>query len=293
MIFKGAGTALITPFKENGDIDYKAYEDLVDFQVENSIDALIVAGTTGESPVLSEEEKIKLTEITMDRAKGVPVIVGTGSNDTRKAVASSKTFSDMGVDGLLVVTPYYNKATKEGLFKHYEAVNGAVDVPIILYTVPGRTGMGIGLDSLVDLAKLENIRAIKDATGSLAYGANVKNLLGEDFALYSGNDNLTVPYLSIGGSGVISVTSNILPKEMHDMCYNFFEGDYKKAGRTQVRLIDLMDNIFRETSPAPIKAALELMGIKAGSPRLPLTDASEETVALLKENLKDLGVINA
>ena len=293
MIFKGAGTALTTPFKENGEIDYKAYQDLVDFQVKNSIDALVVAGTTGESPVLSEEEKIKLTEITLDRANGVPVIVGTGSNDTRQAALSSKTFSDMGVEGLLVVTPYYNKATKEGLFKHYKAVNDAVDVPIILYTVPGRTGMGIDLDVLVDLAKLDNVRAIKDATGSLAYGANVKNLLGEDFALYSGNDNLTVPYLSIGGSGVISVTSNILPREMHDMCYDFFEGNYKKAGKTQIRFTDLMTNLFRETSPAPIKAALELIGIKAGSPKLPLTDASEETVALIKENLKDLGVIDA
>lgn len=292
MIFRGAGTAIVTPFKENGEIDYPAYERLVDFQIENSIDALIVAGTTGEAPVLSKEEKIRLVEITMDKAQGkVPVIVGSGSNDTRKSVEDSKTFSDMGVDGLLVVTPYYNKATKEGLYLHYKSIAEAVNVPIIMYTVPARTGMTISLEAMEDLVKLDNIAALKDATGNLAYAAHVKRMAPEGFALYCGDDDLIAQTLAIGGDGVISVASNVLPKETHDLCYEYFEGDPKKAGAMQVKLMSFMKNLFIETSPAPCKAALDLIGLPGGDLRLPLTKASDQTKELLRKDLEELGVL--
>lgn len=294
MIFRGAATALVTPFKENGDIDYQAYEDIIDYQLENSIDALVVAATTGEAPVLTKEEKIKLIEIAMEKSNGkTPVIVGTGSNITSKAVESSKLMSDIGVDGLLVVTPYYNKATKKGLFEHYRLIAEAVDTPIILYTVPGRTGMNIPLETVEELAKVENIAGLKDATGDLAYAAHVRRLVPESFALYCGDDDLIVQTLSIGGDGVISVASNILPQMTHDMCYDYFNGDAKKAGQTQVKLMSLMKNLFIETSPAPAKSALDLIGLKGGDLRLPLTKCSEETTELLKKDLIELGVINA
>lgn len=293
MIFRGAGTAIVTPFTASGEVDYEAYGKLVDFQLENSIDAIIVSGTTGEAPVLSHDEKVRLVEITMEKCKGrVPVIVGSGSNDTRESIKASKEFSDMGVDGLLVVTPYYNKATKAGLYEHYRLIAEAVEVPIILYTVPARTGMTIPAETVAELAKLDNIAGLKDATGNLAYAAHVRRLVPEDFALYSGDDDLIVQTLSIGGDGVISVASNVLPQMTHDMCYEYFEGDYKKAGQMQVQLMSFMKNLFIETSPAPCKAALELIGLSAGELRLPLTKASAETVELLRKDLIELGVLD-
>lgn len=294
MIFRGAATALVTPFKDNGDVDYQAYEDIIDYQLENSIDALVVAATTGEAPVLSKDEKIRLIEIAMEKSNGkVPVIVGTGSNVTNKAIESSKLVSDMGADGLLVVTPYYNKATKKGLFEHFRLIAEAVDTPIILYTVPGRTGMNIPLETVEELAKLENIVGLKDATGDLAYAAHLRRIVSEDFALYSGDDDLIVQTLSIGGDGVISVVSNILPQMIHDMCYEYFEGDAKEAGKTQVKLMSLINHLFIETSPAPAKSALDLIGLDGGELRLPLTKCTNETTELLRRDLIELGVINA
>ena len=293
MIFRGAATALVTPFKSNGDVDYQAFEEIIDYQLENSIDALVVAATTGEAPVLSSEEKAKLIEIALDKAAGkVPVIAGTGSNITAKAIDQSKEAARLGVDGLLVVTPYYNKATKDGLVQHYKLIAQAVDLPIILYTVPARTGVNIPLEAIEELAKIENIQGLKDATGNMAYTAHVRRIVPDDFAIYCGDDDLIVQTLSIGGDGVISVASNVLPQMTHDMCYDFFNGQAFKAGKSQVKLMSFMKNLFIETSPAPVKSALDLIGLPGGELRLPLTRCSDQTTELLRKDLIELGVIN-
>lgn len=293
MIFKGVATALATPFKKDLTIDYEAYEKLLSYQVENKVDGLVVCGTTAEASTMDKKEKLDLINFTIEKVGGrLPIIVGTGSNNTKEAAEFSKEVSKIdGVDALLVVTPYYNKANREGLYRHFASIAEKSTKPIILYNVPSRTGVNIDPDLVGELSKIENIVGIKDATGDLHYTIKVKSLVDEDFAIYSGNDDLIVPFLSVGGSGVISVLSNILPKETSQMVHDYLEGREKDAGLGQVKYINLIEALFNEVNPVPVKEALRLLGISDNYMRLPLSPASIETSELLKDELKKLGVL--
>lgn len=293
MIFKGVATALATPFKEDLSIDYEAYEKLLAYQVENKVDGLVVCGTTAEAATMDKKEKLDLINFTIEKVGGrLPIIVGTGSNNTKEAAEFSKEVSEIdGVDALLVVTPYYNKANREGLYRHFASIAEKSTKPIILYNVPSRTGVNIDPELVAELSKIENIVGIKDATGDLHYTIKVKSLVDEDFAIYSGNDDLIVPLLSVGGSGVISVLSNILPKETSEMVHDYLEGCEKEAGISQVKYINLIEALFNEVNPVPVKEALRLIGISDNYMRLPLSPASSETAELLEDELKKLGVL--
>ncbi|MDO5717673.1 MAG: 4-hydroxy-tetrahydrodipicolinate synthase [Tissierellia bacterium] len=293
MLFKGSGVAIVTPFNGDGSVDYEGLVDLLEFQIENGTDAIIIIGTTGEASTMTEEEKISVIKKTIKVVDNrVPVIAGTGSNDTAAAAAFSKKVADLGVDGLLVVTPYYNKTSKRGLLEHFKKIANAVaPVPIILYTVPGRTGVHIPIETVSELSKIENIVGIKDATGDITYSMDISINTADDFAIYSGNDDMILPILSVGGSGVISVVANCLPRETHDIVESYLNGDSKKSMEIQLRLKPFIDSLFMETNPIPVKAALNLMGLPSGELRLPLYKAEDNTVETLKENLKNLGII--
>ena len=292
MIFKGSAVAVITPFDENLDLDYKAYDKILDFHLENSTDALVVCGTTGEATTMTEDEKIKLIEYTVEKINGrMPIIAGTGSNDTYSASAFSKKVSQIeGVDGLLVVTPYYNKATKEGLYEHFAYIAENSSKPIILYNVPSRTNVNIDLDTTLRLAQIENIVGIKDATGDLSYTAQLLAHKPKDFAIYSGNDDLTLPMLALGIDGSISVLANILPKENHEIYKLFKAGQTDKAASLHLKYIDLIKDLFVEVNPVPVKAAVAMMGLCKNTLRLPLTPANTNTEAISKEKLKEFGL---
>lgn len=290
MIFTGSGVAIITPFTDDGNIDYKALDKLIDFQLSNNTDAIIVIGTTGEASTMTEEEKLETIQFVLDKVDGrIPVIAGTGSNNTKATVEFSEKVSLMGVDGLLVVTPYYNKANSKGLVEHYKAVARASHVPIILYNVPGRTGMSIAVDVVEELAQIENIVALKDAVGDLSYTLAVKRVVPEDFAIYSGNDDLILPILAAGGQGVISVVANICPLETHEICRSFFEGDIDRARDLQLELFPLIKSLFVEPNPIPVKAAANIMELSGAKLRLPLYEAEYSTKELLRNNLLKLG----
>lgn len=293
MIFRGVGTALVTPFNQDFSIDYKSYERLLDYQLNEGVDALISCGTTAEAATLSEEEKLELIRITIEKSKGkVPVIVGTGSNNTLHAIEFSKKVSGIdGVSALLVVTPYYNKTSQEGLYEHFKVIAESVDKPIILYNVPSRTGVSISPETVLKLSAIENIVGIKDATGDLHYASKIKSLVNEGFAIYSGNDDLIVPSLSIGGDGVISVLSNILPKETKEMIEAYYESDIGKSAKDHIKYLNIIEYLFREVSPIPVKKALKLMGICEDYVRLPLVPASDTTSKLLEDELRKLGKI--
>lgn len=293
MIFRGVATALATPFKKDLTIDYKAYEKLLAYQVENKVDGLVVCGTTAEAATMDKKEKLDLINFTIEKVGGrLPIIVGTGSNNTKEAAEFSKEVSEIdGVDALLVVTPYYNKANREGLFNHFKTIAEKSTKPIILYNVPSRTGVNIDPEIVAELSKIENILGIKDATGDLHYTIKVKSLVDEDFAIYSGNDDLIIPLMSVGGCGVISVLSNILPKETRQMVHNYLDGCEKDAGISQVKYINLIEALFNEVNPVPVKEALRLLGISDNYMRLPLSPASIETSKLLEDELKKLGVL--
>lgn len=292
MIFKGSAVAVITPFDENLDLDYKAYDKILDFHLENSTDALVVCGTTGEATTMTEDEKIKLIKYTVEKINGrMPIIAGTGSNDTYSAAAFSKKVSQIeGVDGLLVVTPYYNKATKEGLYEHFAYIAENSSKPIILYNVPSRTNVNIDIDTTLRLAQIENIVGIKDATGDLSYTAQLMAHKPKGFAVYSGNDDLTLPMLALGIDGSISVLANILPKENHEIYELFKAGQTDKAASLHLKYIDLIKDLFIEVNPVPVKAAAAMMGLCKNRLRLPLTPANTNTEAILKEKLKELGL---
>lgn len=288
-IFTGSGVAIVTPFLENGDVDYEGFERLIDFHLENDTDALIVAGTTGEASTMKDDEQIDLIEFAVKKVEGrIPVIAGAGSNDTRHGINLSKRCEEVGADGLLQVTPYYNRTTQKGLYEHFKAIAENVNIPIILYAVPGRTAMEIAPETVYELSKLDNIVGLKDATGDLGYAAAVRALVGEDFAVYSGNDDVTIPLMSLGGVGVITVIGNIYPKEIHDMCQAYLDGNTKEAARTQVELKPLIDALFVEPNPIPVKAAMEIMDLPAGELRLPLYEASDDTKILLKELIGEM-----
>ncbi|WP_297688330.1 4-hydroxy-tetrahydrodipicolinate synthase [uncultured Anaerococcus sp.] len=292
MIFKGSAVAVITPFDENLDLDYKAYDKILDFHLENSTDALVVCGTTGEATTMTEDEKIKLIKYTVEKIDGrMPLIAGTGSNDTYSAATFSKKVSQIdGVDGLLVVTPYYNKATKEGLYEHFAYIAKNSTKPIILYNVPSRTNVNIDLDTTLRLAQIENIVGIKDATGDLSYTAQLLAHKPKDFAVYSGNDDLTLPMLALGIDGSISVLANILPKENHEIYELFKAGQTDKAASLHLKYIDLIKDLFIEVNPVPVKAAAAMIGLCKNTLRLPLTPANTNTEAILKEKLKEFGL---
>lgn len=275
-LFEGVGTAIATPFDENG-INYKEYDKLVENQIESGVKAIVVCGTTGEAATMSYEERDELINHTVNvvnnRAK---VIVGSGSNSTNIAVKLSKSAEEAGADGLLVVTPYYNKATQEGLFMHYKTIAESVDLPIILYSVPSRTGVNINPETCLKLSKIGNVVAIKEASGNISQVAKIASLCGDDLDIYSGNDDQVIPILSLGGKGVISVLSNIYPKYTADMVDYYLSGDVKKASKMQLDAIETIEALFSEVNPIPVKYALNKMGYDFGIPRLPLTEISLE-----------------
>lgn len=286
-LFRGSAVALVTPFNEDGSVNFEELERLIEFQIENKTDALVICGTTGEASTMTDEEQVETIKFSVEKANGrVPVIAGAGSNDTRHGINLAKMCEDVGADGLLEVTPYYNKTSQRGLYEHYKVIAEAVNIPIILYDVPGRTSMSIAPQTVKELAEIDNIVGLKDASGNLSYSAEVRNLVGEDFDVYSGNDDVVVPLMSIGGIGVISVLANIYPRLVHDMCQNFFDGNIKEAGRIQVNNKKLIDALFIEPNPIPIKAAMNMMGYNAGGLRLPLYEAADSTKELLKGLLR-------
>lgn len=284
-LFTGSGVALITPFDENGDVNYSRLREILEFHVINHTDAIIVTGTTGEGSTLSDEEKISVIEFTVDIINSrIPVIAGTGSNDTRHAVEFSKRVEKLGVDGLLVVTPYYNKGNENGIYEHYKAIAEGVKIPVILYNVPSRTGVNLSIPLLKRLAQIENITALKEASGNISYVAEVAREIPE-LDIYSGNDDMVVPVLSLGGKGVISVSANIIPDISHDMTVSFLKGDVKKARELQLKYNDLVNALFLETNPVPVKEAMNFLGYEVGNCRLPLGAMNESNRAKLTDIL--------
>lgn len=269
-LFTGSGVALVTPFDENDEVNYSRLREILEFHVINHTDAIIVTGTTGEGSTLNDEEKISVIEFTVNIINNrIPVIAGTGSNDTRHAVEFSKRVEKLGVDGLLVVTPYYNKGNENGIYEHYKAIAEGVKIPIILYNVPSRTGVNLSIQLLKRLAQIENITALKEASGNISYVAEVAREVPE-LDIYSGNDDMVVPVLSLGGKGVISVLANIIPDISHDMTVSFLKGDVKKARELQLKYNDLVNALFLETNPVPVKEAMNFLGYEVGNCRLPL-----------------------
>ena len=291
-IFKGAGVAIVTPFKEDESIDYDRLDELINFHCENGTDSIIICGTTGESATLTEEEHIACVKFTIERTKGrIPVIAGTGSNCTRTAVEMSREAESYGADGLLLVTPYYNKATQAGLIAHYTAVAKEVKTPIIMYSVASRTGCNIEPATVAALVNnVENIVGIKEASGNIGQVARIMALTDGNIDLYSGNDDQIVPLLSLGGKGVISVLSNIAPRETHDMCEKFFEGDVKGSAELQLRALPLVDQLFCEVNPIPVKKAMQLIGMDCGGLRMPLTELTKVHEESLARAMKDFGL---
>ena len=284
-LFTGSGVALITPFDENGDVNYSRLREILEFHVISHTDAIIVTGTTGEGSTLSDEEKISVIEFTVDIINSrIPVIAGTGSNDTRHAVEFSKRVEKLGVDGLLVVTPYYNKGNENGIYEHYKAIAEGVKIPVILYNVPSRTGVNLSIPLLKRLAQIENITALKEASGNISYVAEVAREVPE-LDIYSGNDDMVVPVLSLGGKGVISVSANIIPDISHDMTASFLKGDVKKARELQLKYNDLVNALFLETNPVPVKEAMNFLGYEVGNCRLPLGAMNESNRVRLTDIL--------
>ncbi|MBQ9134519.1 MAG: 4-hydroxy-tetrahydrodipicolinate synthase [Lachnospiraceae bacterium] len=292
-VFKGAGVAIVTPMKANGEVNYEKFAELIEFQIENGTDAIIVCGTTGESSTLSHEEHLDVIKYCTEKVAGrVPVVAGTGSNCTETAVYLSKEAEKFGVDGLLLVSPYYNKATQNGLYTHFKTVAESVKIPVILYNVPSRTGCNILPDTVVRLCNdVENIVGVKEASGDISQIAKLAAKANGKVDIYSGNDDQIVPILSLGGIGVISVLSNVAPRETHDICAKYFEGDVKGSMELQLRAIDLCGALFCEVNPIPVKKALNLMGKEAGTLRLPLTDMEEANAARLEKAMREFGIL--
>lgn len=292
-IFKGAGVAIITPMHEDGSVNYEKLEEILEFQIANSTDAVIICGTTGESSTMTHGEHLKTIKFAVDKvAKRVPVIAGTGSNCTETAIMMSKEAASYGVDALLVVTPYYNKATQKGLIAHYTAIANAVpETPIIMYNVPSRTGCNLQPATVAALVKnVKNIVGIKAASGDLSQIAKMMSMVGEDLELYSGNDDQILPIMSLGGLGVISVLSNVAPKQTHDIVMKFMEGDTREAARLQLEAIPLINALFCEVNPIPVKTAMNMMGMEVGPLRMPLCEMEESNKETLAKAMKDYGL---
>ena len=293
-LFKGAGVALITPFHEDGSVNYEKLTEILEEQIAEGTDAIVAVGTTGEAATLTEDEHIEVIAHTVKVVNHrIPVIAGTGSNCTATAIDLSQRAEKAGADGLLLVTPYYNKATQKGLYAHYKSIADAVSIPCILYNVPGRTGMKIEPKTMADLYhNVKNIVGVKEATGDVGGTAELMRLVDEDFLLYSGEDGIIVPLLSIGGSGVISVLSNVAPKETAEICKKWFAGDVKGAWEEQKRALPLIHSLFMEVNPIPVKAGMNLQGKAVGGLRLPLTEMEEAHQEVLKEEMRRYGILS-
>ena len=292
-IFKGAGVALATPMKKDGEINYDSLDRLIEAQIKGGTDAIIVCGTSGEAPTLDDPEHLEAIRFTVERTKGrIPVIAGTGSNNTAHAVMMSEESEKLGADGLLLVTPYYNKATQDGLYVHYRTIASATKLPCIIYNVPSRTGTNILPETMARLARdEETIVAIKEASGSISQVAKLAELTDGNLDIYSGNDDQIVPVCSLGGSGVISVLSNVAPKETHDMVMLCLEGKYEEARALQLKALPLVEQLFIEVNPIPVKAALNMQGFNVGSPRLPLTELTDAHKETLRKAMIDFGCL--
>ena len=290
-IFKGCGTAIATPFTEDG-VNFEEFGKLLEEQIKQEVDAIIVCGTTGESATMTDKERKDTIKFAIDKvAKRAKVIAGTGSNNTRSAVELSKYAESVGADGILVVTPYYNKTTQAGLIEHYKTIAEAVTVPIIMYSVPSRTGVNINPETCLELSKIKNIVAIKEASGNLSQVAKIASVCRDNLDIYSGNDDQIVPILSLGGKGVISVLSNVMPRYTHDMTQKFFDGKIREATQMQLDAIDLIDALFSEVNPIPVKYALNLMGYNYGKPRLPLVELSAKNQERMRVAMKNHNLI--
>ncbi len=290
-LFRGSGVAIVTPFK-NDKVNYDKLEELFEWHIEQGTDSIIVCGTTGEATTLNDEEQKEVIKFAVQKVdKRIPVIAGTGSNCTAHSIELSKYAEKVGVDGLLVITPYYNKSTQKGLIAHFTAIANEVTVPIIVYNVPGRTGVNLLPSTLAKLAELPNIKGIKEASGNISQIAEIARLVPEDFYIYSGNDDMIVPLMSLKGDGVISVVANIAPRDTNDLVHKFIEGDLKASCELQLKMKPLIDALFIEVNPIPVKSAMNLMGFDVGSLRLPLIEMSHENLETLKTRMKEYGLL--
>lgn len=290
-IFKGSGVAIVTPFTEDG-VNYDKLGELLEWHIQNHTDAIIICGTTGESSTMTDEEKKNAIKYTVEKVAGrIPVIAGTGSNDTAHSIELSKYAESVGADALLCITPYYNKTTQKGLIAHFTAIADSVNIPIIIYNVPSRTGMNITPETLCTLSNHPNIRGVKEASGNISQVAEIARLCGDKLDIYSGNDDQVVPILSLGGVGVISVTANILPSKVHEMVERYLNGDVNGARELQLELNPLNNMMFIETNPIPVKTAMNMMGMNVGKLRLPLIDMEDNHKEMLKQTLKKYGLL--
>ncbi len=291
-IFKGAGVAIITPFHEDGSVDYESFADLIEFQIANGTDAIIVCGTTGEASTLSHEEHLEVVDFCIRQVAGrIPVVAGTGSNCTETAVYLSQEAEKLGADGVLLVSPYYNKATQNGLYTHFKTIADSIHIPVILYNIQGRTGVNIAPATIARLFHdVDNIVAVKEASGSISQVAHIAQLTGGQMDIYSGNDDQIVPILSLGGKGVISVLSNIAPKQTHDICQLYFDGKVEESAKEQLRALPLIDALFCEVNPIPVKSAASYIGFGKNVLRLPMTVMEEENQERLKKAMAEYGI---
>ena len=290
-LFKGSGVAIVTPFNERG-VDFDKLKELLEWHVDSNTDAIIICGTTGEASTMSTLEKKEVIKFTVNTInKRIPVIAGTGTNDTKASIEMSKWAESIGVDGLLVITPYYNQTNNKGLIAHFTAISNEVNTPIILYNVPGRTGMNITPNTLLELTKLKNVVAIKEASGNISQVAKYKALCKDKIDIYSGNDDQIIPILSLGGIGVISVLSNIIPKDVHDMCELYLKGKVNEALDIQLKSLTLTNSLFIETNPIPVKTALNLMGMNVGDLRLPLCSMEDNNLKTLENEMHQYGLL--
>ena len=292
MLFKGSAVALVTPFTRENTVNYNKLEELVEFHIKNGTDAIVVCGTTGEASTLSDREHIATIKCVIDTVnKRIPVIAGTGGNDTEHSILLSKIAENFGVDGLLIINPYYNKGNKTGIKAHFTKIAQSVDTPIIIYNVPSRTGVNLSPNLIAELSYSEqNIVGVKEASGDMTQVAEIARLVNDDFDIYSGNDDSTLPLLSLGGVGVISVLANICPKESHDLVYSFLSGDIELSRKLQLDLKPLIDALFTEVNPVPVKTAMNLLGMDVGSLRLPLGHMEAKNIDILKKELKNAGL---
>lgn len=292
-IFTGAGVAIVTPFHEDGSVDYEKFGDVIEYQIANGTDAIIVCGTTGEASTLTHEEHLEVIRYCAEKVNHrIPVIAGTGSNCTETAIYLSQEAEKYGADALLLVTPYYNKATQKGLYLHFKMVADSVKIPVILYNIPGRAGVALQPETIVSLCKdVENIVGVKDATGNISQTSHLMQIADGCVDLYSGEDGIIVPMLSIGGKGVISVLSNVAPRQTHDICQKFFDGDVKGSCELQLKALPLVDALFCEVNPIPVKKGVELLGLCGGTLRMPLTEMEPEHAARLEKEMKAFGVL--
>ena len=291
-MIKGSIVALITPFHEDGSVNFEKLGELIDWHIASHTDGILVLGTTGESTTMTHEEDDAVVEFTLKRVNHrIPVIAGSGSNDTRTMLEKSKKYADMGVDALLAITPYYNKANEEGMIRHFTTVADAVSAPLILYNVPGRTGCSLSVSAVERLSKHPNIIGIKEASGNISFAVSVSRYISDDFAMYSGNDDMIVPILSLGGSGVISVFANTNPKEAHDLVQNWFDGNQAESLAIQQKYLDYIHALFCEVNPIPVKEAMNQMGKEVGCYRLPLYPMAEKNRQHLIDEMKKAGIL--